>query len=113
MYSIPIKSHIREDEKIEDLETLCKDAGYPFFREGAYFCLETPVGKWKIDISTAPLKLQHLNLVKTPGSKKYHEQPRLFLSYIDVFDYIKRHDDELEKKVATKRVFVKFVEDNE
>lgn len=113
VYSIPIKSHIREDERIEDLETLCNDAGYPFYREGAYFCLETPVGKWKIDISTAPLKLQHLNLVKTPGSKKYHEQPRLFLSYVDVFDYIKRHDDELEKKVTTKRVFVKFVEDNE
>jgi len=111
-YSIPFKSHVREDEKIEDLETLCKDAGYPFYREGAFFYLETPVGKWKIDVSTTPIKLHHINLVKTPGTKKYHEQPRLFLSFVDTFDYIKRHDDGLERKKEESIVFVKLVEDD-
>jgi hypothetical protein len=49
--------------------------------------------------------------VKTPGVKKYHEQPRIFLSFIDTFDYIKRHDDELEKKAAEGRVFVKLFDE--
>lgn len=113
VYSIPIKSHIRENEKIEDLETLCIDAGYSYHRESAFFCLETPVGKWKIDVSTAPIKLYHINLVKTPGARRYHEQPRLFLSFIDAFDYIKRHDDGLERKKDEGIVYVKLVEDDE
>ena len=113
VYSIPIKSHIRENEKIEDLETLCNDAGYSYRRENAYFCLETPVGKWKIDVNTAPVKLYHINLVKTPGARRYHEQPRLFLSFIDVFDYIKRHDEGLERKRNEGIVFVKLVEDED
>lgn len=111
VYSIPIKSHIRENEKIEDLETLCNDAGYFYHRENAYFCLETAVGKWRIDVSTAPIKLHHINLVKTPGARRYHEQPRLFLSFIDAFDYIKRHDDGLERKRNEGIVFVKLVDD--
>ena len=113
VYSIPIKSHIRENEKIEDLETLCNDAGYSYHRENAYFCLETAVGKWRIDVSTAPIKLHHINLVKTPGARRYHEQPRLFLSFIDAFDYIKRHDDGLERKRNEGIVFVKLVENED
>ena len=108
--SIPITNRVREDEKVEDLETLCTEAGYTHHREGAYLYLETSVGKWRINVSESPVKLDHINLVKTPGVKKYHEQPRIFLSFIDTFDYIKRHDDELERKAAEGRVLVKLVE---
>jgi len=108
-FSIPITNRVRENEKIEDLEALCLDAGYSHRKEGPYFYLETAVGKWRINISAAPIKLEHINLVKTPGAKKYHEQPRLFLSFLDTFDYIKRHDDELAKKKEQGTVFVKFV----
>lgn len=110
-FSIPITNRVRENEKIEDLEALCNDAGYEHYREGAYLYLETPVGKWRVNVSESPVKLDHINLVKTPGRKKYHEQPRLFLSILDTFDYIKRHDEELEKKAKESRVYVKFIED--
>lgn len=111
--SIPITNRVRENEKIEDLEAMCNECGYSNHREGAYLYLETPVGKWRINVSESPVKLDHINLVKTPGVKKYHEQPRIFLSFIDTFDYIKRHDDELEKKAAEGRVFVKFLENKD
>ena len=109
--SIPITNRVREDEKVEDLEAMCTEAGYEHHREGAYLYLETPVGKWRINVSESPVKLDHINLVKTPGTKRYHEQPRIFLSYIDTFDYIKRHDEELAKKAAEGRVYVKLFDE--
>jgi len=109
--SIPITNRVREDEKIEDLEAMCLEAGYAHHREGAYLYLETPVGKWRVNVSESPVKLDHINLVKTPGARKYHEQPRIFLSFIDTFDYIKRHDEELEKKASEGRVLVKLFDE--
>lgn len=38
----------------------------------------------------------------------YHKQPRIFLSFIDTFDYIKRHDEQLAKKKADGQVFVEL-----
>ena len=110
-FSIPITNRIRENEKVEDLEALCNEAGYPNHKEGPYFYLETPVGKWRINICTSPVKLEHINLVKTPGETKYHEQPRLFLSFLDTFAYIKRHDENLKKEAAEGLVFVKLFRD--
>ena len=98
--SIPITNQVRTDEKIEDLEGLCRKAGYPYHRESAYLYLETPVGKWRIHVSESPVKLDHINLVKTPGTNEYHEQPRIFLSFLDTFHYIKRHDENLAKKLS-------------
>ena len=98
-YSIPITNRIRVDEKVEDLETLCIDAEYPHYKEGPYFCIETPVGKWRINVASSPVKLEHINLVESPECDAYHEQPRLFLSFIDTFVYIKRHDDKIIQRV--------------
>jgi len=36
--------------------------------------------------------------VKSLNEVKYHDQPRLFLSFVDAFHYIKRHDEELMRK---------------
>ena len=33
------------------------------------------------------------------NTKKYHVQPRLFLSLKDTFDYIMRHDNALMKRI--------------
>ena len=96
--SIPITSTQRNNDTIEEIEPLCRDAGYAFSYESQYFCLETPVGKWRINTSTSPIKLQHINLVKSLNEVKYHNQPRLFLSFVDAFHYIKRHDEELMRK---------------
>ena len=96
--SVPITSKIRSDERLSDLEQLCADTGYEYKSERNYFYIVTSVGKWRIDISTAPITLSHINLIVTPDCCEYHVQPRLFLSFIDAFEYIKRHDDELAKK---------------
>ena len=110
--SIPITNQVRPDEKIEDLETLCREAGYSHHRDGPYLYLETPVGKWRIHVSESPVKLDHINLVKTPKINQYHEQPRIFLSFLDAFQYIKRHDKKLEREKSEGCVFVKFVEES-
>lgn len=109
--SVPITSRVRSDETPEELEAMCSEAGYANHREGAVLCLETPVGKWRIDLSALPVKLEHINLLQTPNGTKYHEQPKIFLSLIDAFQYIKRHDDTLAKKAAAGHAFVTWIED--
>lgn len=106
--SIPIGNRIRIDEKIEDVEIMCKEAGFPCYMEGSYLYIETSVGKWRINIGTSPVKVEHINIAKNPMAKTYHKQPRIFLSFIDTFDYIKRHDTELAKKKANGKVFVEL-----
>lgn len=58
------------------------------------------VGKWKIDMDLRPVRLEHINLISQPeNTKKYHVQPRLFLSLKDTFDYIKLVVSKNEKSV--------------
>ena len=96
--SIPIYSRPREDKTVQDLVALCRTAGYAHTFDGVRFCLETPVGKWKININTHPIQLQHINLVMTPHEQEYYKLPRLFLSLADVFTYIERHDSVLQQR---------------
>ena len=98
--SIPITNRVRENEQIEDLEALCEDAGYAYKREERYFYLNTEAGKWKVNTEFVPLRLEHINLITSPFETEYHEQPRLFLSFVDLFSYIKRHDENLMKQEA-------------
>lgn len=97
--SIPISNKIRADEKIEDIELLCKNAGFECHYEGAYLCIDTKAGKWRIYTGTVPVKVEHMNIAKNPKAFNYHKQPRLFLSFVDTFEYIKRHDEELIRKM--------------
>ena len=100
-YSIPIGSRTRAGESYKDLEELCGKYGYPcsLDKAGTFFSLETPVGKWRIDLSTKPVSLEHINLVAPWGSRtRYHRQPRLFLSLSDALAYIRRHDTVLQQK---------------
>jgi hypothetical protein len=60
-------------------------------------------GKWRIDMSLRPVRLEHINLVTERGNtKKFHTQPRLFLSLKDTFDYIMRHDSKLIEEIVAK-----------
>ncbi len=111
--SIPITNKVRADEKVEDLEVLCNEAGFSYNKDGNLFYLNTNVGKWIIELETAPVRLQHINLAVTPGETTYHKQPRVFLSYVDVFDYIKRHDEKLMKEKEEGIVFAKLFSENE
>ena len=100
--SIPIYNEQREEENISVLFELCTKAGYEHHFDGGLFYIETPVGKWKISPQTTPVHIRHINLVKTPETKKYHVQNRIFLSLSDTFAYIKRHDETLmaQSKIA-------------
>lgn len=95
-YSIPITNIARDNESISVLKTLCNDQNYPYELNGQLFCFSTPVGKWQIDLSSAPYIVYHINLVHTPNNTtSFHRQPRLFLSLLDTFSYIQRHDQNL------------------
>ena len=100
VYSIPITNKKRDGESVETLVQLCTEHCLPFRHDGRYFEMQTMVGKWKIDMEMRPVRLEHINLVSQPeNTKKYHVQPRLFLSLQDTFDYIMRHDNALMKRM--------------
>lgn len=104
LYSIPMMNRTREDECVGDLEALCKQYDYPYYIEDDQFFFSTPVGKWKIRVLLKPYVVHHINLVSTPGNEFYHHrQPRLFLSLLDTFDYIHKHDKELEARTYNRR----------
>ncbi len=107
-YSIPIDNQYREDETSQVLADFCKNQGYPYHIDDASFYLETGVGKWIIDTDTMPVKLMHINLVRAP-SDSYHLQPRRFLSLYDAIRYIHRHDTELEKQRAERKIYYSLI----
>ena len=100
VYSIPITNKKRAGESVETLVQLCTEHCLPFHHDNRYFEMQTMVGKWKIDMDMRPVRLEHINLAsQQENTKKYHVQPRLFLSLKDTFDYIMRHDNALMKRI--------------
>ena len=89
-FSIALRSKKVEDETIDVLVRGCEKYQYAYQQEEDFFYIETPKGKWKIHIRSNPIRLEHINFMYS--SRNYHRQPKLFLSFIDVFNYIKRHD---------------------
>ncbi len=97
--SIPITNKKRKGESVSDLKVLCEEQSYRCEVEDEYFCISTAVGRWKIDFSSQPYVVYHINLIRTPENEcHYHRQPRLFLSLLDTFEYIERHDRKLAEK---------------
>ena len=98
-YSIPITNQRRIDENISDIFQSVEECGFNGYmyrkseKDEEEYIIETSVGKWRIHIFTRPIIVDHINYVKEPkNSEKYHRQHRLFLSFSDTFEYIKRHD---------------------
>lgn len=103
VYSIPITSRKRAGESPQILIDLCHRHGYSCTVDstGTRFRMETPVGKWQINLEDMPVTLEHINLASPWGDKTtYHRQPRLFLSLADTFAYIHRHDCDIMKRQA-------------
>ncbi|MGN0687489.1 MAG: exonuclease domain-containing protein [Oscillospiraceae bacterium] len=96
--SIPISNRQRDSESVTEIEEMCKDSGFPCEYDEEFFYLQTPVGKWAIDLVTYPVRLYHINLMVDARTEEYHTQPRVFLSLTDTFLYIKRHDESLTQK---------------
>ena len=98
--SVPINQQKRSYERIEDIDVLCEQYGWGHrYETPDLYHIETLVGKWKLLVSTKPVDVYHINLVKIPGNVKgYHRQERLFLSLTDTVEYIRRHDETLMKR---------------
>ena len=101
--SIPIYNKIRSDEKFEDIQALCDRFHYTCGFNGIYMTIETPVGKWRINVQTQPIKVEHANIGVAGPHAKYHRQPRIFLSLTDTFRYIERHDTTLEARIKSEK----------
>ncbi len=96
LFSIPITSKERDNDDCSTLVELCTEHCLPHEYDDRYFTMQTMAGKWRIDMSLRPVRLEHINLIRNHGNTtKYHIQPRLFLSLKDTFDYIMRHDSAL------------------
>lgn len=99
--SIPITNQNRAGERITDIYDLVEKSGFTGYRytnvleKVDAYVIETPVGKWMIHLQKCPIIVDHINYVKTPGNTNYHRQHRMFLSFVDTFEYIKRHDESL------------------
>jgi len=99
-FAVPITSRKRDHETIMDLIALCNAHDYPYEESTSPFIFRTPVGCWKINTEQAPYILYHINLTQTPDDDRYfHRQPRLFLSLTDTFEYIHRHDTQLQERI--------------
>ena len=96
--SVPIYQNMRKGESRHTLDRLCKAAKFKHHFESPNYYIETPVGKWRININTCPVDVHHANLVKEPHTQAFHKQSRLFLSLTDTFEYIRRHDTDLIKE---------------
>lgn len=99
---VPKGSRVRPQETAELLNRRCRECGYRGRQEGGFYYIETPVGKWKLDISARPVDLWHINLVMNPGGG-FHKQPCLILSLTDAFRYIHHHDRALMERCHNPR----------
>lgn len=100
LYPAHIDSKIQENESTEVLVTRCQQNGYPYQQTDDKFLFETPVGRWMIHTDASPYVVYHINLVMTPNNHTgYHRQPRLFLSLLDTFRYIQKHDKALAASI--------------
>ena len=100
--SIPIYNKVRADEKVEDIRALCDRYQYEHSFNGTHLIIETPVGKWRINVQTQPIKVEHANIGYDKNAK-YHKQHRIFLSLTDTFRYIERHDTTLEARLKSEK----------
>lgn len=89
-FSISLGSKRVKDETMDVLIGLCEKYQYVYQQEEDFFYIQTPKGKWKIHTNSNPIRLEHINFMHS--SRNYHKQPKLFLSFIDLFHYIKKHD---------------------
>lgn len=91
--SLPIYSTQRQGESPDLLSELCGRANIRCWNDSGFSYMETAKGIWRIHAQAAPYRLDHINLLRTPGNRTdFHRQPKLFLSLADAFRYICQHD---------------------
>ena len=100
VYSVPFRDRSRAENGPEVLTGLCEENGFSCRQEKHFFFMETPVGKWRVHLKGYPVMLDHVNLVTGAPGADFHRQPRVFLSYSDLFTYVKRHDEVLSSRTG-------------
>lgn len=93
--TIPDRSIFREGETVEMLDALCQKAGYDHVYEQSCYYITTHIGKWRFKPGDRPIRLHHINLMRSSAEGEYHLQPKMFLSLRDAFEYIRAHDEGL------------------
>jgi len=97
--SVPITCRPHPDETPESINERCDSIGYAHHIQDNHYHIVTPVGKWRFHLLARPITLDHINLTRADEFTQYHQQPRLFFSLTDVFEYVRHHDYELWKKL--------------
>lgn len=97
---IPVCGTPQEGETVEEILERCEKAGFIGTLRKSRLLILTPVGRWRMELDAMPITLEHINLIRDPYNKtEYHQQPRTFLSMLDAFRYIRKHDARLKSKV--------------
>ncbi len=100
VYSIPTNNADQGIESNLEIVKLFKEKGYDveFDLESSLMIITTPVGKWSMRTDLKPVHLQHINFLYGQSYEaEFHNQPRVFLSLMDAYKYIVKHDTKLEK----------------
>lgn len=94
--SIPIYNQVRDEEKVEDIISLCEAKGYACTLDNDELLIETPAGRWRVNVKNRPIHIEHQHTDNSGmGESSIHWQPRMFLSLQDVVEYITKHDAKL------------------
>lgn len=94
--SIPLYNQIRNEETIDDIIVLCREKGYQCAYDHPEMIIETPVGRWIVNVVKRPVFVEHQHKeLSTSGPSALHWQHRMFLSLTDVVLYIEKHDGKL------------------
>jgi len=97
--SIPIYNQSRQSEKVDDIISLCQAHGFQCSLNKQELTIETPAGRWIVDIVKRPIFIQHQHTDGSiKGESQLHWQPRMFLSLKDVVLYIEKHDLKLTEE---------------
>ena len=96
--SIPIYNQSRDGERLEDIIALCEAHGYTCSVNKKELIIETPAGRWIVNITKRPIFIEHQHTAgSVKGQSSLHWQPRMFLALHDVVSYIAKHDAELSR----------------
>jgi len=94
--SIPLYNQIRNEETINDIIVLCRKKGYRCSYDHPEMIIETPVGRWIMNVVKRPVFVEHQHKeLSASGPSALHWQHRMFLSLTDVVLYIEKHDGKL------------------
>ncbi len=94
--TIPNNSRVRPNEKIDSVIAKAESYGYRCSYEKPVLTLETPVGRWIVEVHYHPIFVEHQHTNESAATNsELHWQPRLFLSLEDVVDYVHRHDQHI------------------